>query len=86
MTDDNLTRAEAEARAAQLSVLSYEIVLDLTGDGDTFASTTTVRFRALPGQSGAAQISIEDIVPASGGGANAPKLTAPAPATITLTP
>ena len=45
MKDDNLTRAEAEARAARLSVLSYDVALDLAGDGDTFASTTTVRFR-----------------------------------------
>ncbi len=44
MKDDNLTRAEAEDRAARLSVLAYEVALDLTGDGDTFASTTTVRF------------------------------------------
>ena len=43
--DDNLTRAEAEARAARLSVLSYAVALDLTGDGDTFASSTTVRFQ-----------------------------------------
>ena len=45
MKDDNLTRAEAEARAARLSVLSYDVALDLAGDGDTFASTTTVRFQ-----------------------------------------
>ncbi len=44
MNDDNLTRAEAEARAARLSVASYDVALDLTGDGDTFASTTTIRF------------------------------------------
>jgi aminopeptidase N len=49
MTDDNLTRAEAEERAARLSVLSYDIALDLTGDGDTFASTTTVRFESTNG-------------------------------------
>ena len=42
---DNLTRAEAEARAARLTVRSYDIALDLAGDGDTFASTTTVRFQ-----------------------------------------
>ena len=45
MKDDNLTRAEAEDRAATLSVLSYDVALDLAGDGDTFASTTTVRFQ-----------------------------------------
>ncbi|MEA2686381.1 MAG: aminopeptidase [Actinomycetota bacterium] len=50
LADDNLTRAEAEARAARLSVESYDIALDLTGEGDTFVSTTTVRFTAnVPG-------------------------------------
>jgi aminopeptidase N len=47
---DNLTRAEAEARAA-LTVVSYDVALDLAGDGDTFTSTTTVRFQSpeVPG-------------------------------------
>jgi aminopeptidase N len=44
MADTNLTRAEAESRAAHLSVDSYEIVLDLTSDAATFDSTSTVRF------------------------------------------
>ncbi len=47
MKDDNLTRAEAVERAACLAVLTYDVALDLTGDGDTFASSTTVRFDCL---------------------------------------
>jgi aminopeptidase N len=45
----SLTRAEAAARAASLTVEHYAIDLDLTGGGDTFRSRTTVRFRAAPG-------------------------------------
>ncbi|MCW6008029.1 aminopeptidase N [Micromonospora sp. CPCC 205371] len=41
----SLTRAEAAERADLLTVESYEIDLDLTGDGG-FRSTTTIRFRA----------------------------------------
>ncbi len=40
----NLTRDEAAARAAMLSVSAYDIALDLTGGEDTFRSRTTVRF------------------------------------------
>jgi len=42
----NLTRDQAQQRAALLEVQSYGIALDLTGDGPTFGSTTTVRFRS----------------------------------------
>jgi aminopeptidase N len=44
----NLLRTEAEERAGLLHVTSYDVVLDLrTQDpGDTFASTTTIRFGA----------------------------------------
>jgi aminopeptidase N len=42
----NLTRDQAQQRAALLEVQSYDIALDLTGDGPTFGSTTTVRFRS----------------------------------------
>jgi aminopeptidase N len=42
MPGTNLTRDEAEARAARLRVASYHVHLDLTEPGDTFASTTTV--------------------------------------------
>jgi len=54
----NLTRDQAKQRAALLDVDSYEIVLDLTDGnggpaaGETFDSTTTVRFSsARPGES-----------------------------------
>jgi aminopeptidase N len=43
-TDHPLTRAEAQARAHALSGVSYEVTLDLTGDGRTFTSHTRVRF------------------------------------------
>src|SRR5579859_602490 len=41
----NLTRDEAAERARLLSVESYRVELDLTGDETTFGSVTTVRFR-----------------------------------------
>ena len=47
----NLTRLEAEARAAIVSAPEYEVKLDLTGDGERFRSDTTVRFAATPGAS-----------------------------------
>jgi aminopeptidase N len=40
----SLTRVEATERAALLSVQSYHIGLDLTGSGNEFGSTTTIRF------------------------------------------
>ncbi|QUQ68129.1 aminopeptidase N [Kutzneria sp. CA-103260] len=46
MAAPNLTRDQAQQRAALLEVQSYGIALDLTGDGPTFESTTTVRFRS----------------------------------------
>ncbi|MBK6871411.1 MAG: aminopeptidase N [Kineosporiaceae bacterium] len=50
MPDANLTRDEAAARAALLTVDSYAIELDLTSSERTFTSRTTVRFRcARPG-------------------------------------
>ena len=49
---ENLTRAEAQQRSALISVDSYEVVLDLTIEADTFRSTTTVRFGCVePGAS-----------------------------------
>lgn len=45
----DLTRIEAEERAAIIADVSYEVELDLTGDDDTFASTTIVRFTASEG-------------------------------------
>jgi aminopeptidase N len=47
----NLTRDEASARAALLSVDSYDIDLDLTTGAETFRSTTVARFTAEPGAS-----------------------------------
>ena len=40
----NLTQVEAAERARLLDVSSYDVNLDLTGDGPTFRSTTTVEF------------------------------------------
>jgi aminopeptidase N len=50
MPGTNLTRVEAEARAAIVSTETYAIELDLTTTGDTFESTTTVTFAATPGE------------------------------------
>ncbi len=47
----NLTRLEAEERAAVVSAPDYEVKLDLTGDAERFRCDTTVRFRATPGGS-----------------------------------
>jgi general secretion pathway protein D len=52
----------------------------------TTSGTTTVRFRAIEGQSGATQVSIGNISPAPGGGASSPPLVAPAPLAINVTP
>jgi aminopeptidase N len=48
---ENLTRKEAQERAAILTVDSYVIALDLTTGPDTFRSTTTVTFDASGGTS-----------------------------------
>jgi len=48
---ENLTRDEARARAAVVSVESYDIDLDLTTGPETFASRTAIRFSATPGSS-----------------------------------
>ena len=45
MTEDNLTRAEAQERATKVSSVSYTVALDLRGE-DTFVSDTTIRFQA----------------------------------------
>ncbi|UOQ60708.1 aminopeptidase N [Leucobacter rhizosphaerae] len=49
MPGTNLTRAEAQERAAIVDVQSYEIALDLTTGADTFRASTTVSFTATPG-------------------------------------
>jgi aminopeptidase N len=52
MPGTNLTREEAQTRAGLLEVDSYTIELDLTTSDKTFASTTTIAFRASqPGAS-----------------------------------
>ncbi|MFC5380300.1 aminopeptidase N [Aquipuribacter nitratireducens] len=45
MPGTNLTRDEAQARAALVETHSYDVDLDLTGGPDTFRSTTVARFR-----------------------------------------
>ena len=48
----NLTRDEAAARSALITVSSYEVDLDLTGDDETFGSVSVIRFGcAAPGSS-----------------------------------
>ncbi|GEK80814.1 aminopeptidase N [Agrococcus baldri] len=51
MPGENLTRAEAQERAALVQVASYDIALDLTTGDEVFRSTTTVRFTATEGAS-----------------------------------
>ena len=58
MPQTALTRDEARARTRLLSAVRYDVALDLMGDGPTFGSTTTIRFRcAEPG--GAAFLDFE---------------------------
>ena len=45
----NLTRAEARERAALVTVDRYEVTLDFTRPGDTFATTTEVTFESADG-------------------------------------
>ncbi|MCR6030805.1 aminopeptidase N [Nocardioides sp. zg-579] len=45
----SLQRTEAEARAALLTVESYDVSLDLAADEATFGSTTTIHFDSLGG-------------------------------------
>ncbi|TFC95769.1 MULTISPECIES: aminopeptidase N [Cryobacterium] len=51
MPGENLTRIEAQERAALITVASYEVTLDLTTGPETFGSETTVHFTATPGAS-----------------------------------
>ncbi len=46
----NLTRDEARERAALISVTSYEVALELT-EGESYGTTSTVRFTSGAGQS-----------------------------------
>ena len=48
----NLTRDEAATRSALITVSSYQVDLDLTGDEKTFGSVSVIRFGcAAPGSS-----------------------------------
>ncbi len=58
---ENITRAEASERSGLISVTSYDVVLDLTSSGPTFATTTTAVFAC---KSPGAQTWIDLIVPA----------------------
>ena len=51
MPGENLTRIEAEERAALVKPSTYDVVLDLTRGPEVFGSTTTVRFTGTPGAS-----------------------------------
>src|SRR4051812_12316625 len=51
MPGENLTRIEAQERAALLTVHDYAVELDLTTGPEVFRSTTTVRFAAKEGSS-----------------------------------
>ena len=52
----SLTRAEASARAATVTVTGYAIDLDLTGPGDTFRSRTVLSFSGRPGATHGVQV------------------------------
>ncbi len=51
MPGENLTRTEAQERAAIVDVQTYDVELDLTRGAETFGSTTRVRFTATAGAS-----------------------------------
>jgi aminopeptidase N len=73
----SLTRAEATARAATLTVTGYDIDLDLTGGGDTFRSRTVLRFTAEPGAATFVELEPVELVSAT---LNGVPLEAAAPA------
>ncbi|MFF4876221.1 aminopeptidase N [Micromonospora sp. NPDC000668] len=52
----SLTRVEATARGAAITVESYQVDLDLTGGGELFRSRVEIRFRATPGTATFAEI------------------------------
>lgn len=49
MPGTNLTRVEAQQRAAAVKLHSYDIALDLTRGAERFGATTTVHFAGTPG-------------------------------------
>lgn len=51
MPGQNLTRVEAQERAGKVFSPEYRINLDLSGEGPTFRSETTISFGATPGAS-----------------------------------
>jgi aminopeptidase N len=57
----NLTRDEAAARSALLTVESYHVELDLTGPGPRFDTTTTVRFRAADAGESFADLVVDEV-------------------------
>jgi aminopeptidase N len=71
----SLTRAEAIARAAAITVTGYEIDLDLTGTGDTFRSRTSLRFDAVPGATTFAELEPAELVSATLNGVPLPAAT-----------
>ncbi|WP_041833281.1 aminopeptidase N [Actinoplanes sp. N902-109] len=81
----SLTRAEATARAAIVSVTGYTIDLDLTGTDDTFRSRTVLTFEAEPGSFTFAELEPVELLSASlngkpldAGALSAERLTLPA--------
>ncbi|MEV4658001.1 aminopeptidase N [Micromonospora sp. NPDC049301] len=52
----SLTRVEATARGAAITVESYQVDLDLTGGGELFRSRVEIRFRATPGTATFAEV------------------------------
>ncbi|MET7709620.1 aminopeptidase N [Micromonospora sp. NPDC005413] len=52
----SLTRVEATARGAAITVESYQVDLDLTGGTELFHSRVEIRFRATPGASTFAEV------------------------------
>ena len=51
MSNTNITRDEAAQRSGTVAVESYVVTADLTATGDTFESTSTVKFSARSGSS-----------------------------------
>lgn len=52
----SLTRVEATARGAAITVESYQVDLDLTGSAELFRSRVEIRFRATPGAATFAEV------------------------------
>ncbi|MGW0214602.1 aminopeptidase N [Micromonospora chokoriensis] len=52
----SLTRVEATARGAAITVESYQVDLDLTGGAELFRSRVEIRFRATPGTATFAEV------------------------------